>query len=513
MSESIKYVGTAALQQLIAKIKAADATLQGAIDDIVDGTTTVLNATNAVNATNATYAANVGNSSNSYNYDQIHAIKTKADGLATSYAISKTGTGTGVSNSSFDSDSDVISINYAVNSKAYIKLTDGTTVDLNDIKIGDSVFITETNLPDRWLSEIDSSGSPVVYKFSKLETKLTGYVTGTLLGSDYIVLGNGGSSVKNSSKQITTTAPSNSSDDTTVPTSEAVWEAISALDTGVSSVQVAATSPVVSSNGSSQSGGSVSTTISLADGYGDTKNPYGSKTQNFVLAAPSTANGAPEFRALVYGDLPDISGYYLPKAGGGTISSSSSGATTATLTDAKLNFSNTADLDTAYVEITQGNIKRRATKGGTEVTLSYPTSTGTLALVADITSKINALDVSNISGFGAGKTLATLTETDGKIAATFQDISITKSQISDFSHSHGEISNAGAISTSVTIANGDAIIIADSSASGVLKKASISFDGTTTSQVLSKAGTWVDVMQDMVAITSTEVDTYWNAAS
>lgn len=49
-----------------------------------------------------------------------------------------------------------------------------------------------------------------------------------------------------------------------------------------------------------------------------------------------------------------------------------------------------------------------------------------------ITNKINELDVSNISGFGAGKTLKTLTETDGKIAATFQDIGITASQVSDF---------------------------------------------------------------------------------
>ena len=49
-----------------------------------------------------------------------------------------------------------------------------------------------------------------------------------------------------------------------------------------------------------------------------------------------------------------------------------------------------------------------------------------------ITTKINGLDVSNITGFGAGKTLKTLTETDGKIAATFQDISITASQVSDF---------------------------------------------------------------------------------
>ena len=48
-----------------------------------------------------------------------------------------------------------------------------------------------------------------------------------------------------------------------------------------------------------------------------------------------------------------------------------------------------------------------------------------------VKSAIDALDVT-VSGAGAGKTLATLTETDGKIAATFQNISITKSQVSDF---------------------------------------------------------------------------------
>ena len=48
-------------------------------------------------------------------------------------------------------------------------------------------------------------------------------------------------------------------------------------------------------------------------------------------------------------------------------------------------------------------------------------SYGTWSKVA-YTADIEALDVSNITGFGNTKTLATLTETDGKIAATFQDI-------------------------------------------------------------------------------------------
>lgn len=82
----------------------------------------------------------------------------------------------------------------------------------------------------------------------------------------------------------------------------------------VTSVRVQATSPVVSSVNTAQTG-TLNTTISLADGYGDTKNPYASKTKNYVLAAPSNANGAPSFRALVAADIPDLD-TYLKKSGG-----------------------------------------------------------------------------------------------------------------------------------------------------------------------------------------------------
>lgn len=73
----------------------------------------------------------------------------------------------------------------------------------------------------------------------------------------------------------------------------------------VTSVQVQATSPVVSSV-STASNTTLSTTISLADGYGDTKNPYAAKNPHYVLAGPSSGstNAAPTFRALVAADLP-----------------------------------------------------------------------------------------------------------------------------------------------------------------------------------------------------------------
>ena len=100
---------------------------------------------------------------------------------------------------------------------------------------------------------------------------------------------------------------------------------------------------------------------------------------------------------------------------------------------------------------------------------TYNASTNKAATVSTVTNKIAALDVSDISGFGAGKTLATLTETDGKIAATFQNISITKSQVSDFptsmtptSHAHGNIANGGTLTdTAAAAAGNDYVVIRD----------------------------------------------------
>lgn len=67
---------------------------------------------------------------------------------------------------------------------------------------------------------------------------------------------------------------------------------------------------------------------------------------------------------------------------------------------------------------------------------TYDASGNKIATQSTVTNAIQALDVPStgegaITGMGAGKTIATLTETDGKIAATFQDISITSSQVSD----------------------------------------------------------------------------------
>ena len=83
-------------------------------------------------------------------------------------------------------------------------------------------------------------------------------------------------------------------DDTTIPQGT------------VTSVRVQATSPVQSSTNTVQST-TLNTTISLADSYGDTKNPYAAKAKNTVLAGPSTGTAtAPSFRTLEADDIPSL---------------------------------------------------------------------------------------------------------------------------------------------------------------------------------------------------------------
>ena len=75
---------------------------------------------------------------------------------------------------------------------------------------------------------------------------------------------------------------------------------ITAASSGTAPVtSVTATSPVSSSGGTTPA-------ISLASGYGDTQNPYASKTANYFLSAPNGSAGVPSFRAIVAADIPTL---------------------------------------------------------------------------------------------------------------------------------------------------------------------------------------------------------------
>jgi len=74
---------------------------------------------------------------------------------------------------------------------------------------------------------------------------------------------------------------------------------IDATGSGGTVTGVTATSPVASSGGTAP-------VISLSANYGDTLNPYASKTANYVLAAPNGTAGVPTFRAVVAADIPTL---------------------------------------------------------------------------------------------------------------------------------------------------------------------------------------------------------------
>ena len=118
--------------------------------------------------------------------------------------------------------------------------------------------------------------------------------------------------------------------------------------------------------GSGLTGGPITSsgTISLDTAYGDTVNPYGSKTANYVLASPNGSAGTPSFRALVATDIPDLSTTYKtvqtakddPTADGNsttfiaTISQNTNGEITAT--KKSVNFSGYKTTQTAKTDPT-----------------------------------------------------------------------------------------------------------------------------------------------------------------
>ena len=102
---------------------------------------------------------------------------------------------------------------------------------------------------------------------------------------------------------------------------------VTAASSGTAAVtSVTATSPVASSGGTTPA-------ISLAAAYGDTLNPYASKTANFMLAAPTGVAGVPTFRAMVAADVPTLNqnttGTASNVTGTVAIANGGTGATTA----------------------------------------------------------------------------------------------------------------------------------------------------------------------------------------
>lgn len=94
--------------------------------------------------------------------------------------------------------------------------------------VGDTIYFLDADIPDEWVTAVNDA-SPF-YTFQEIETEspsFDGYVTGTGLTADKIVLGNAGSAVKASVYGIVTTLTA--SDNANVATSKAVADYVASL--------------------------------------------------------------------------------------------------------------------------------------------------------------------------------------------------------------------------------------------------------------------------------------------
>jgi hypothetical protein len=145
---------------------------------------------------------------------------------------------------------------------------------------------------------------------------------------------------------------------------------ITVSNTGVTSVS--GTSPVASSGGATPA-------ISLASGYGDTQNPYGSKTANFVLAAPNGGAGVPTFRAIVAADIPTLNqnttGTASNITGTVAIANGGTGATDAATARSNLSAAKSGvNTDITAITLTSGTISTAPSSSSDIVNKSYADS-------------------------------------------------------------------------------------------------------------------------------------------
>ena len=87
--------------------------------------------------------------------------------------------------------------------------------------VGDTIYFTDTNILDEWVTKVNAAAP--YYEFQEIETEkpsFDGYVKGTALTANKLVLGNGGSNVKASTYGVSGTLTA--SDVANLPTSKAV---------------------------------------------------------------------------------------------------------------------------------------------------------------------------------------------------------------------------------------------------------------------------------------------------
>jgi len=139
--------------------------------------------------------------------------------------------------------------------------------------------------------------------------------------------------------------------------------------------------------------------------------------------------------AYVSAEIGKLDGTVSGSAGTGkTLSafSQTDGKVSATFSNISITKSQVSDFPTLAAVATSGSYSDLSNKPSIPtITDTYDGTSSNGMSGKAVKSAIDALDVTT-TGAATNKTITALTQTDGKIAATFQDISITKSQVSDF---------------------------------------------------------------------------------
>ena len=183
-------------------------------------------------------------------------------------------------------------------------------------------------------------------------------------------------------------------------------------------------------------------TISLKVGYGDTLNPYASKTATHVLAAPSVENGTPSFRALTSGDIPTLNQ--------DTTGSSARWSTPITLSligdiSGSINFdgSSNVDLDTAInINIDYNSLSNLPTLFSGSYTDLTDKPTLFSGSYTDLTDKPTIPDISGKLDLSGGTMTGTLVLSGDPVA----DLAAATKQYVDSATASVNISSIGDIS-------------------------------------------------------------------
>lgn len=198
---------------------------------------------------------------------------------------------------------------------------------------------------------------------------------------------------------------------------------VTAASSGTAPVtSVTGTSPVASSGGTTPA-------ISLSAGYGDTLNPYASKTANYFLAAPNGSAGAPAFRAIVAADVPtlnqnttgtaaNVTGIVAVANGGsGTATPSLVAGTNVTITGSWPNQTIAATGGSGSGTVTDVSV---VSANGFAGTVATPTTTPAITLTTSITGVLKG-DGTAISAATAGTDYVTPTGTETLTNKTLTD--------------------------------------------------------------------------------------------